>query len=74
MQQDAPKTTRRYLPDPQVCKRYKVTGMTLWRWDHDPELGFPKPIRINRRKYRDHAELEAWERERAAGSNAEGTS
>jgi predicted DNA-binding transcriptional regulator AlpA len=65
--QDDPKTTR-HLPDPQVCRRYSVTPMTLWRWDHDEALGFPKPIRINRRKYRDVAELEAWERKRAAES------
>jgi predicted DNA-binding transcriptional regulator AlpA len=55
---------RRWLPDSQVCKRYGVSPMTLWRWDHNPEMNFPKPMRINRRKYRDEAELEAWERSR----------
>jgi predicted DNA-binding transcriptional regulator AlpA len=65
MQQDR-NGGRRYLPDPQVCQRYGVSAMTLWRWDHDPRVNFPKPIRINRRKYRDEAELEAWERKRAA--------
>jgi predicted DNA-binding transcriptional regulator AlpA len=49
-QQDDSKTGRRYLPDPQVCRRYGVSSMTLWRWDHDPRVNFPKPIRINRRK------------------------
>jgi hypothetical protein len=29
-------------------------------------LGFPKPIRINTRKYRRVSELETWERSRAA--------
>ena len=53
---------RRLLPDPKVCERYSVTSMTLYRWDSNPALNFPKPIRINRRKYRDQAELEAWER------------
>ena len=24
--------------------------MTLWRWEHDERLGFPKPIYINGRK------------------------
>jgi len=66
IQQDDTKSGRRYLPDPQVAKRYGVSSMTLWRWDHDPHISFPKPIRINRRKYRDEAELEAWERSRAA--------
>ena len=38
----------RLIPDPQVRQRYSVTDMTLWRWDHTPSLGFPKPIRINK--------------------------
>ena len=35
--------------------------MTLWRWDHDPNLKFPKPVRIRGRKYRDEAELDAFD-------------
>jgi hypothetical protein len=35
--------------------------MTLWRWDHDPDLNFPKPIRIRSRKYRDERELDAFD-------------
>ena len=62
--------SRRLLPDPVVCRRYEVTAMTIWRWDHDPELGFPKPIRIKRRKYRYESELEAFERGRAAADPA----
>jgi hypothetical protein len=58
----------RYLPDPQVCARYHVCAMTLFRWDRNPTLGFPPPIKINGRKYRDLDQLEAWERARAAGS------
>lgn len=65
---------RRYLPDPKVCERYGITSMTLWRWDHDPHLNFPKPIRVKLRKYRDEAELKAWERGLAAkGANVEMT-
>jgi predicted DNA-binding transcriptional regulator AlpA len=52
---------KRLLPDPRVCERYSVTGMTLWRWDHDPNLNFPKPIIIRNRKYRDEAELDAFD-------------
>ena len=58
---------RKLIPDPKVCSRYGVSSMTLWRWDQNSKLNFPKPIRINRRKYRDEAELEAWERSQAAG-------
>jgi predicted DNA-binding transcriptional regulator AlpA len=62
---------RRYLPDPMVWRRYNVTSMTLWRWDQDPAMNFPKPIRINGRKYRDEDELEAWERARATQRHVE---
>jgi hypothetical protein len=31
------------LPDPKVTERYGITAMTLWRWDHDEKLGFPRP-------------------------------
>jgi predicted DNA-binding transcriptional regulator AlpA len=53
-----------WLPDPKVCERYKISSMTLWRWDHDPELNFPKAIRIRGRKFRRLGELRAWDAER----------
>jgi predicted DNA-binding transcriptional regulator AlpA len=56
------------IPDPQVCERYSIVSMTLWRWDHDQTLHFPKPVRIRRRKYRKLAELVAWERAQARAS------
>ena len=31
-----------------VCSRYGVSAMTVWRWDHDPALHFPKPYRIRK--------------------------
>jgi predicted DNA-binding transcriptional regulator AlpA len=52
----------RLIPDPLVAKRYGVSPMTIWRWDHDPELNFPKPHRIKKRKYRRQSELVEWER------------
>jgi predicted DNA-binding transcriptional regulator AlpA len=66
MVQPAQEQPRRMLPDPRVCERYGVCAMTLWRWDNNTTLNFPKPIRINGRKYRDESELEAWERAQAA--------
>jgi predicted DNA-binding transcriptional regulator AlpA len=44
-----------------------VSDMTLWRWENDPELGFPKPIRINRRRYWRAAEISAFMAHQAAG-------
>lgn len=63
-------SAKKLLPDPKVCERYNVTPITLWRWDHDPDLNFPKPIRIRSRKYRDERELDAFDecRKRATGA------
>jgi predicted DNA-binding transcriptional regulator AlpA len=57
----------RLIPDAKLRERYGVSDMTIWRWDHDPALGFPAPIRIKGRKYRRLSELLLWERARAAG-------
>lgn len=65
-----PKIAGRKLPDRQVCNRYGVCNRTLSRWDRNPELGFPTPIIINGRKYRDEDELAAWDRAQAAKARA----
>jgi hypothetical protein len=56
------------IPDPQVARDLGRSLRTLARWDEKPELGFPRPIVINRRKYRGADELAAWLRERALAS------
>jgi predicted DNA-binding transcriptional regulator AlpA len=64
--------TKRLIPDSEVCRRYGVVAYTLWRWDHQKlELGFPKPVRINGRKYRVEAELDKFDATRAAEPDAE---
>ena len=57
------------LSDRQVAQRYDVVVRTLERWDLQPSLGFPPPVRINRRRYRELAALEAWERRTVASRN-----
>jgi predicted DNA-binding transcriptional regulator AlpA len=61
---------KQIISDSKVCRRYGVSSMTLWRWDRDLELGFPKPIRIRGRKYRDVGELDAFDSERKGGADA----
>ena len=39
------------LPAAQVLARYCISDMTLFRWLKNPHLKFPKPIRINGRRY-----------------------
>jgi predicted DNA-binding transcriptional regulator AlpA len=62
---------KRLIPDPDVLKRYGISAMTLWRWDQDASLGFPKPIRIRGRKYRDERELDAFDAAHREGHQAE---
>jgi hypothetical protein len=60
---------KKYIPDPVVARdRYHVNPRTLPRWDDKPELGFPPPIYINGRKYRDEERLDQFDRERAVES------
>jgi hypothetical protein len=40
------------VADPAVQREFNVSAMTLWRWDRDPDLGFPPPIKIRKRKFR----------------------
>jgi predicted DNA-binding transcriptional regulator AlpA len=63
--------SKRLIPDSEVCRRYGVVAYTLWRWDHGkPSSGFPKPVRINGRKYRVEAELDQFDARRAAERDA----
>ena len=34
------------ITDRQVAERYDVVVRTLERWDRQPDLGFPPPVRI----------------------------
>jgi len=63
-----PQDSREFLTQPQVQQRYKKSHVSIWRWRHDPDLGFPKPIRINRNLYWRLADLEHWEAKLAAAS------
>jgi hypothetical protein len=56
------------LPTVKVAARYGVTTRSIERWEEDPELRFPRPLRINQRKYWSLTALESWERQRAAAA------
>jgi predicted DNA-binding transcriptional regulator AlpA len=57
-----------YLTGPDIDRRYKRSSQTRWRWSKDPELGFPKPIKIKNRLLYRRSEIEAFERRMAAAS------
>jgi predicted DNA-binding transcriptional regulator AlpA len=50
-----------YLTAGRVRDRYGVSEMSLWRWLRDKALGFPHPIRINKRRFWKLSDLESWE-------------
>jgi predicted DNA-binding transcriptional regulator AlpA len=50
--QDHKKKPRRLLSARQVKQRYGgCSDMALWRWLKDPDLGFPKPEYIRKRRF-----------------------
>jgi len=51
------------VPSKQVCARFSITSMTLWRWEKSPQyahLNFPKSVRLVGRNFYDVKELDAW--------------
>jgi predicted DNA-binding transcriptional regulator AlpA len=50
-----------FLIGPDVQIRYRRSHVTIWRWQRDPKLVFPKPIQINGLNYWRLTELLAWE-------------
>lgn len=60
---------KRYVLRKAVRARFgDCSTMTIWRWEHDEDLGFPQPIMINGRAYYDLDEIEAFERRQIAKS------
>ncbi len=56
----------RYLTAPEVRARFGgISAMSLWRWLHDEQLGFPRPLVINRRRFFRLDEIEEFEKQRA---------
>jgi predicted DNA-binding transcriptional regulator AlpA len=65
-----PQSSEDLLPAVHLLARYRVSDMTLFRWLKDEKLGFPKPIRINGRRYWRLADLQAFEVRQAAHKEA----
>jgi predicted DNA-binding transcriptional regulator AlpA len=60
-----PDATAVYLTAAQVRSRYGgVSDMSLWRWLHDEQLGFPKPVWIQNRRFWKASDLAAWDETR----------
>ena len=59
------------VPDPVICREFGISAMTLWRWDHDPTLNFPKRISIRNRNFRSRKQIEAFKRRLVRGAIAQ---
>lgn len=52
----------KYLSANAVCARYDgKSKMTLYRWCKDPDLNFPKPVKIRGQNYWLVSELDAYD-------------
>jgi predicted DNA-binding transcriptional regulator AlpA len=60
-----------YLTAAQVRARFGgISDMSLWRWLQDEQLGFPRPLIINRRRFFRLDQIEAFELRVAAAKVA----
>lgn len=50
-----------------------ISDMALWRWLHHPEMNFPRPIYIGKRRYWKSDEIEAFQRRVTEQSRAAST-
>jgi hypothetical protein len=55
-------------PRRETAQQFGKTTRTLERWERDPELGFPKAIKINGMKYDAVRKLQQWKRDRETAS------
>jgi predicted DNA-binding transcriptional regulator AlpA len=53
-----------WLTGVQVNQRYSISAMTRYRWERDQNLGFPAPMKVNRRSFWPLSELLRWEQSR----------
>ena len=55
----------------EVLVRFGVSSMTLRRWMADPNLDFPKAIKVKNRRYFRLSDIEAWVRKRSGPESTE---
>jgi predicted DNA-binding transcriptional regulator AlpA len=55
------------VPTRKVAARYNSSTRTIERWEADPTLDFPRPLKIKRRKFWREADLDRFDKGRARG-------
>jgi predicted DNA-binding transcriptional regulator AlpA len=61
---------QRYVSKRELDRRIPVSGMIRWRWIRDPQIAFPKPVKLGRngRNFWWLPTILEWERRRTANS------
>jgi predicted DNA-binding transcriptional regulator AlpA len=49
-----------FIPGPKLQAKLGISAVTLWRWRHDPDAGFPAAKLINGRLYFPFGAVAAW--------------
>jgi hypothetical protein len=58
--QDFPRRERAWVTGPTLRKLLNISAVTLWRWRHRAESGFPSAKSINGRLYFYWPDVQAW--------------
>jgi predicted DNA-binding transcriptional regulator AlpA len=71
-QRDGSNVERRYINRKQLREIIPVSDMSIWRWERDPEVAFPAPVKLaNGRNYWWLPAILDWQRTRAERQTAE---
>lgn len=60
----------RYLAATQVQQRFQISRSSLYRWQENPEIGFPRPVKIGHRILWREADLTAFDAKFANNGDA----
>lgn len=55
-----------YLSMTEVVTRYRVSSSTCYRWIENPDIGFPKPVKVGHRILWREPDLDAFDQRIAA--------
>jgi hypothetical protein len=65
-------TEAKWLRNAALARYLGISAMALWKWQHDPGMGFPRPSRVNNISYTDMDQVNAWMKERVVDLAAAG--
>lgn len=52
--------SKEYYTATELCAKLGITKQSLWRYENDPYVGVPKPVRIKTTRFYPIAEVEQW--------------